>query len=180
MIVFLSSISFHSGSEFSDKCTQLTNSIVNFSDNETRRCFHDSRAGHRERAKYELNNSKIHIECALVVPVPFIHLTLNFADNILLPRLLRQPGQLHFVTELKFDIFSVYRSNTTPTSVFCMSECYWPNGKTAEEVFSMLFHAIQAHRQDVRYNSCHRLVLHADIAAGRTKIGTWFGFLPCL
>ena len=53
--------------------------------------------------------------------------------------------------------------------MFCLPEGHWPNGNTAEEVGLKIFHEIQAYRQDNRYNSFRRLVLHADNCGGQNK-----------
>eukprot|EP00171_Calliarthron_tuberculosum_P001409 IDg1409t1 len=36
----------------------------------------------------------------------------NFAEKVLLPRLKKQPGQIHFITGLKFDCFRVASRNS--------------------------------------------------------------------
>ena len=42
----------------------------------------------------------------------------DFADNVLLPSLLKQAGQLYFITGLKFDIFGVSSSNEGLNYIF--------------------------------------------------------------
>ncbi len=37
----------------------------------------------------------------------FIRFVFDFAEKVLLPKLMKQPGQLHFITGLKFDFFAV-------------------------------------------------------------------------
>ena len=67
----------------------------------------------------------------------------DFAEKVLLPKLLKQPGQLYFVTGLKFDIFGVQDSNQGVTYVFGLPEGHWPNEKNANTVISMLHYAIE-------------------------------------
>lgn len=52
------------------------------------------------------------------------HFVFNFAENVLLPKLLKQPGKLNFVTGLKNDIFGVHSSNEHLISIFGLAEGY--------------------------------------------------------
>lgn len=60
-----------------------------------------------------------------------IHLVFDFAKKVLLLRLQKQPGQLHVITGLKFDMFGVSCSNLSLNYVFGLPEGYWPNEKIA-------------------------------------------------
>lgn len=55
----------------------------------------------------------------------FRHFVIEFAEKVLLPKLQRQPGKLHFVTGLKFDIFGVSCSNDGLTDVYGLVEGHW-------------------------------------------------------
>ena len=71
------------------------------------------------------------------------HFVFDFAEKVLLPRLLKHPGQLHFVTGLKFDINGVSSSRTNWNYVFGLPEGHWPNDKTANSVCSMLYYSME-------------------------------------
>lgn len=49
-----------------------------------------------------------------------------------------QPGQLHFGTGLKFDLFCVASSNLDVVYVYGLPKGYWQKGKAAHEVLSMV------------------------------------------
>lgn len=55
------------------------------------------------------------------------HFVFDFAEKFLLPMLLKQPGQLHFITCLKFDLFGVSSSNEQKNYVFGLAEGHWSN-----------------------------------------------------
>lgn len=75
------------------------------------------------------------------------HYVFDFAEQILLPRLLRQRGQLHSATSLKFDINGVHRSNAGETYFFGLREGHWPNEKAANVFISMLHHTMNRSAQ---------------------------------
>lgn len=91
----------------------------------------------------------------------------DFAEKVLLPKLQRQPGQLLFVTGLKFDIFGVASSNLSTTFISGLLEGHWPNEKTANKVASMLQNTLSATKQ--KKVSSQSLILHADNCAGQKK-----------
>lgn len=72
----------------------------------------------------------------------YIHIIFDFAEKVLLPHLLKKPGQLHFITGLKFDLFRVRLSNIDSTHIHFLTEGHWPNSKSANEVASMLEYSI--------------------------------------
>eukprot|EP00171_Calliarthron_tuberculosum_P019092 IDg19092t1 len=95
-------------------------------------------------------------------------LLFDFAEKVLLPRLLKHPGQLYFVSGLKFDIFGVSASNNGQQYIYGLPEGHWSNEKTANAVISMLEDSIDRVRQqysDIPY----ALKLHADNCAGQNK-----------
>ncbi|PXF42478.1 hypothetical protein BWQ96_07787 [Gracilariopsis chorda] len=98
------------------------------------------------------------------------HFVFDFAEKVLLPKLLKQPGQLHFVTGLKFDIFGVSSSNEEKNYVFGVPEGHWPNEKTANVVISMLHHVLETQKATNAPGAFARhLKLHADNCAGQNK-----------
>lgn len=98
-----------------------------------------------------------------------LDLVFDFAEKVLLPHLLHQPGQLHSVTGLKVDLFAVHRSTKGRTNVFCLPVGHWPGGKTTEEVLSMVYHPICILRSDGGFHSCRCLDPHVDNCGGQNK-----------
>ncbi len=68
-----------------------------------------------------------------------VHLTFDSAEKVTLPSIKRQPGQLHFVTGLKYDKFGITYTNIGLPKVFGLPEGYWSESKDATSVFSMLY-----------------------------------------
>ena len=87
--------------------------------------------------------------------------------KILLPRMLEQPGQLHFVTRLKFYFFCVSDSNRGTNFIFGLPEGHWTRNKTANVVISMIAHILQM--QIIDNNTGCNLVLHADNCSRQNK-----------
>jgi len=119
------------GSDFCDTCTTLKNTMAAVDATDPR---YDSSKQyiekHRREAKTEFQFYK---NCQKTAALPGntsnIHLVFDFAEKVLLPRLAKQPGQLHFITGLKFDIFGVSCSNLTNNFVFELPEGHWPQEK---------------------------------------------------
>lgn len=127
------------GTDFCDTCTELKNHIYLLESGEKRETLIEARRMHREKASQEY---KVYLELSdkgRSTPAQSdVHVTFDFAEKVLLPSLKRQPGQLHFVTGLKFDIFGAASSNLDKVFVYGLPEGYWPNSKTANEVLSMV------------------------------------------
>ena len=96
-----------------------------------------------------------------------LHLVFDFAEKWFLPNLQRQPGQLHFVTGLKFDFFGVHVSNLWFTNIYGLPEGHWPGGKTASEVASMLQNTIATFK--LTHTGIERISLHADNCGGQKQ-----------
>ena len=95
------------------------------------------------------------------------HFVFDFAEKVLFPRLLKQPGQLHFVTGLKFNIKGVSSSRIKSNYVFGLPEGHWPNDKTANSVCSMLYHCMELPMEcDGRERT---LFLTSDSSTGQNK-----------
>lgn len=160
------------GSDFCDYCTTLRNNLQNLDKDDDRYDVLSILLNkHRDNATKE---HQFYRECLLstqdVLDGSQQHLVFDFAEKVLLPRLLRQPGQLYFVTGLKFDLFGVHDSNNKRTLLFGLPEGHWPNEKTANCVVSMLHYAVdsivlQTHSAPV----IKKLSLHADNCAGQNK-----------
>lgn len=91
----------------------------------------------------------------------------DFSEKILLPRLLKQPGQLHFTTGLNFDINGVSCRNTGNAYVFDLPEGHWPNDKIASSVLSMLNYAMNLPSESRARGET--LLLSADNCGGQNK-----------
>ena len=79
----------------------------------------------------------------------------------------KQPGQLHFVTGLKFDINGVSSSWTNSNYVFGLPEGHWPNDKTVNSVCSMLYHCMELLKECDRRGGT--LFLTSENCAGQNK-----------
>lgn len=65
----------------------------------------------------------------------FCHFVCDFSEKVLLPKIQKQPGKLHLVTLLKFDILGVASGNDGLTDVYCLVEGHWTQEKTANAFF---------------------------------------------
>lgn len=63
-----------------------------------------------------------------------VNIIFDFNEKILLPSTQLQPGQLHFFTALKFDLFCVASSKLSKVFLSGLPERHWPNGTTYYEV----------------------------------------------
>lgn len=81
----------------------------------------------------------------------------------------RQPGNLHFVTGLKYDMFGISISNENKTNVYGLPEGHWPGSKGPNSVISMLHQTVTAYLATEKGRSTTRLVLQADNCAGQNK-----------
>eukprot|EP00171_Calliarthron_tuberculosum_P002461 IDg2461t1 len=125
---------------------------------------------HRCNARVEYSYYQKIRESTLLQPSgQTVHLVMDFAEKVLLPSMMDQPGNLHFVTGLKFDIFGISSSNLGKTYLFGLAEGHWKGGKSADEVLSMLFFAIWQYKSNPRTAGATRLVLHADNCGGQNK-----------
>lgn len=95
------------------------------------------------------------------------HYLYYFAEKYLLPRLIRQPGKIHFVVELKFDFNGVFSSKPGLNHIFGLAEGHWPGDKSANAVLSMLHHVINFTEESV--GSGGNLVLTADNCSVQNK-----------
>lgn len=68
------------------------------------------------------------------------HFLFDFAEKVILPRLLRQPGQLRLTTGLKFDLNGISSSNTGFNYILGFPESLWPRNKSANSVIWILYH----------------------------------------
>lgn len=101
-------------------------------------------------------------------PIPFIFF--YFAENFLLPYMFPQTLRLHFVTDLKFDLFGLYCSNFGRILVYCLAEDHCSSHKTESEVFPVIQHCVgfissgRTTEIPIRH-----LILHTDNFGGQTK-----------
>lgn len=95
------------------------------------------------------------------------HFVFDFAEKVLLPRLLRQPGQISYLVGMCFDMFGVSSSRKKINYVFGLPEGHWPNNKTANSVLTMLSHCLEHPHERERAGG--NLYLTADNCAAQNK-----------
>ncbi len=93
----------------------------------------------------------------------------DFAEKVTLPSIDNQPGQLHFITGLCYDIFGISLSNLKITNVYGLPEGRRPNIKDATSVLSMLWHSIQFLMRIQVTKNANKFVLHTDNCARQNK-----------
>ena len=91
-----------------------------------------------------------------------VRIVFDFAEKALLPSFTRQPGSLHFITGLRFDLFGGSCSKLRTNVVFGLPEGHCPGDKTADTVLSMLNWVLYWVKNSERTASCLVLRLHAD------------------
>lgn len=161
-----------SGSDFCDQCTLLKNELKKYSLTDIRRnALKEKYDRHINEAQKEFLNYKSVMEEAKKSDHTILrHFVFDFTEKVLLPKILNQPGQLHFITGLKVDINGVYSSNTGRADLYGLIEGHWPSNKTANTVLSMLHHTIERRTSCDNVNSHgKKLVLHADNCTGQNK-----------
>jgi len=97
------------------------------------------------------------------------HIVFDFAEKCMLPSYKKEPGSLHFVSKLKFDLFGVSSSNLNRSFIFGLPEGHWPSGKTANQVLSMIELIIQEHKTNPTTKNNRRIRFHADNCGGQNK-----------
>ena len=99
------------GSDFYDYCTSKFNHSLSLSGNERIEVL-DELNEHKSIAKSEFN-SYIQLRDSVLNDSggDILHLVFDYAEKVSLPSMIKQPGQLHFVTCLKFDLFGISVSN---------------------------------------------------------------------
>ncbi|MEM9400723.1 MAG: hypothetical protein AAF984_10995 [Verrucomicrobiota bacterium] len=158
-----------SGSDFCDTCANLRHHISVCSDTVLSAKLIRELEDHRRDARSEFKNYKAMMQQANEGCFDgSLHFIFDFAEKVMLPRPLRFPSQLHFVTGLKFDLFGVNVSNVNQCDIFCLVEGHWPGDKTANSVCSMLHHSIRNAKKAVG-QPVSKLRLHADNCTGQNK-----------
>jgi len=153
------------GTDFCDTCTTLKNAIAVLNPNDIRHENNNSIL--RQHVKEAVTEFKYYKRCQQVCnnKQGDNHLIFDFAEKVLPPKLQKQPGQLHFITGLKFDLFGVSSSNLARNYVFGLPEGHWPHEKTANTVISMLQHIITAHNRS--YKKCWCNISASKVACGQ-------------
>lgn len=105
-----------------------------------------------------------------------IPVIIDFAENVLFPFVLHQPGQLHFITGLKNDFFCISCASNETNYVLSLAEGHWTDGKTASEVSSMFFTVLEMILAHLGGKSRSKLMIHCDNCEGqfKNKFFTWF------
>lgn len=160
------------GSDFCDFCVTMQNDIEQLHPSDERHeCLSELLRKHKDAARAEHDFYKTLLTTSRDINDGSCqHVVFDFAEKVLLPQLLKQPGQLYYVTGLKFDIFGVHDSNQGETYIFGLPEGHWPNEKNANTVISMLHYAIEVQMVKRHLGSAIKtLRLHADNCAGQNK-----------
>lgn len=108
-----------------------------------------------------------------------LHCVLDFAEFVLLPYLLRNSGQLHFNTGIKFDLFEVVVSIGSSTDIFFLPEVHFPGHRSANDVTSMLHYSIITANYDLNL-PFSRLLLYSDDCGRHKKNGYILWYLLSL
>lgn len=158
----------HSGSDYCDTCVTLRNIMKRTGDSssDVHRVTKEALEKHVSEATTEFLLYRRFQDMARGSST-HRHFVFDFAEKVLLPRLLKQPGQLHFTTGLKFDINGVSCSNTGNAYVFGLPEGHWPNEKSANSVISMLNYAMNLPNESRARGET--LLLSADNCGGQNK-----------
>lgn len=172
----------HRGSDFCDTCIRQQNLIRELSGQE-KSAAEEELDIHRKHSNAEYNYyNRIRGRQLSRPRNGTVHMVFDFAEKVLLPSMERQPGSLHFVTGLKYDMFGISNSNEGTANVYGLPEGHWPGTKGPNSVISMLFQTIVDYQ--ARTNNCNtmRLILHADNCAGQNKnrFVIWFCSLMVL
>lgn len=107
-------------SYFCDFCTSVRNNLHNLPTSDPRHSFLSQLLEiHREAERREQGYYREGITSSHGIrDGTLLHIVFDFSEKVLLPRLVRQPGQLYFVTALKFDIFGVHDSKNVVTFTY--------------------------------------------------------------
>ncbi len=122
----------------------------------------------KSRIEYQIQNS-MRNNAAASLNNSTAHLVFDFAEKVTLPSIDNQPGQLHFITGLCYDIFGISLSNLKITNVYGLPEGRRPNIKDATSVLSMLWHSIQFLMRIQVTKNANKFVLHTDNCARQNK-----------
>lgn len=96
------------------------------------------------------------------------HFIFDIAVKVLLPRLVRQSGQLHSAAGLCFDLNGVCSSNSGLGYVFGLPEGHWPNDKIANVVTPIPSHTMSM-TSESRGRRVSTLYLTADDCGGQNQ-----------
>lgn len=104
------------------------------------------------------------------------HYCFGFAETVLRPRLLRHPGQIHFVVGINFDFNGVFSSKSGFNQIFGLAEGYLSGDKSANDVLSMLHHVLNLPEESV--GSGDNINLTADNCSGQNmnRYVLWYLF----
>lgn len=111
------------GSECYNLCTQLYDSVSTYLDYETGEFLKPSLKDQKREATCEFEAYvKLQQRAMDNLCKGTHHLVFYLAENVILPHFLKNSGQFHFVTYLKFDIFEVSVSNLKRLDIYCLLE----------------------------------------------------------
>lgn len=107
------------------------------------------------------------------------HFLFYFAKKLMLRRLLRRPGELHFATGLKLDLNGVSSRKTRCTHILGLPEGHCPGDKSAKSVLSIISHYMILPTED-RGREEDTLLLSADNCGRQNKNKSMLWFLAFL
>lgn len=157
------------GTDFCDACTRMRNAKEFCEDDFAKQKLQETIDNHLNYAKSEIDYLRQKRIESKTPSSKVVHVIIDFAEKVLIPSLVNQPGQLHFITGLKIDLFAVSCGNTGKNYVFCLPEGHWPGQKSANEVISMLFHILMQLKNKYQDSLPPRLIIHCDNCAGQNK-----------
>lgn len=142
------------GQDYCNKCTQLRKIISTDIDDETRESLTACLEKQKGEEKTEFGEyRKLQNQTRQDPLAGSLHLVFDFPEKLLLPNLLRQTGQLQFFTGLKHDLFGFAVRKVDSCDIHCLPEGHWPEGKTDDEVASMLNNFIHMAKAKLRNKS---------------------------
>ena len=166
------------GSDFCDTCTAYMNGIETAPNEDVKTSIAGCYKNHRIEAANEFKMYKqLMAKAESNTEGESVHIIFDFAEKVLLPYLIIQPGQLHFTTSLKFDLFGIHFSNYNQSFMFGLVEGHWPNKKSGNEVASMIYYFLDL-LKDIRTSEAN--IKHIDMSAdncggqNKNRFMLWF------
>lgn len=152
------------GSDFCHKFISIRNELFTMSqDDERYDIIFELLWTHRENADAEQSFYRKCLQSSTTAcNGSLLHVAFNYAKMVLLPRFVRRPGQMYFLTGLKFDASSIHDNNKKKTFLSDLPKGHWPYERTANAIVSMLLHCVDGAARGSSYSNIRKLLLHVD------------------
>lgn len=112
-----------SGTDYCDKCTKIKHALKIIQDPQSRLEMQNELQTHRDEADVEfLFYKEMKNLGSEFREGPTLHLIFEFAEKVLLPSLIEQPGILHFFAGLRFNLFGLSSSKMRQNFIFGLPE----------------------------------------------------------